>query len=244
MLTSVQNPGEGFQAHLARLPAEAGRHVEDVRLAWDAAHGDAAAQEALEASAVEPARAKLARRFGAALVDEALQRVRERLLLGRALGGPGLLAYQGRGTLKAWTYAVALRAVQDLLRADRRGAAAGDVEDAAAVLASADPELALIQGRYAREVNAAIRGALEGLPRRERVLLRMSVVSGLSVDQLARVYHVHRTTAARWISEAKRQVLEQTLASLRESLKLSRSEASSLFRAVRSQADASIRRLL
>ena len=55
-----------------------------------------------------------------------------------------------------------------------------------------------------------MREALAGLPDRDRLLLKLTIVSGLSHEQLANIYSVNQSTITRWIARAREQVLEAT----------------------------------
>ena len=55
-----------------------------------------------------------------------------------------------------------------------------------------------------------MREALGGLPDRDRLLLKLTIVSGLSHEQLANIYSVNQSTITRWIARARAQVLEAT----------------------------------
>ena len=72
------------------------------------------------------------------------------------------------------------------------------------------PEADYLRMRYKREFEAAVRDALEALPDRDRLLLRLTTVSGLSHEQIAQIYKVNQSTVSRWISRARSEVLEVT----------------------------------
>ena len=55
-----------------------------------------------------------------------------------------------------------------------------------------------------------MREALAGLPDCDRLLLKLTIVSGLSHEQLANIYSVNQSTITRWIARARAQVLEVT----------------------------------
>ena len=85
---------------------------------------------------------------------------------------------------------------------------------------------------------------LRELAPEQRNVLRMSLVEGLSVDELAPVFGVHRATAARLLQRARDAVSEGTKRRLTERLSLETSELESILRLVRSQLDLSISRHL
>ena len=62
------------------------------------------------------------------------------------------------------------------------------------------------------------------LDQRQRNVLQMNLVQGLSIDEVGRVYAVHRATAARWVSAAREQLVSQTRTRLAERLNLQSNE--------------------
>jgi RNA polymerase sigma-70 factor (ECF subfamily) len=55
----------------------------------------------------------------------------------------------------------------------------------------------------------AFRAALATLTPRDRVLLRMNVLDGLTIDQIGALQGVHRATAARWVDRARETLSRQ-----------------------------------
>jgi RNA polymerase sigma-70 factor (ECF subfamily) len=113
-----------------------------------------------------------------------------------------------------------------------------------ALAAPVDPELAFLRERYRDSYQTALRDALARLSVKERSVLRLSVVDGLSIDAIGRAYQVHRATAARWVVGAREQLLKETYALLGERLQLRESELRSLATALRSELHLSLGRLL
>ena len=85
---------------------------------------------------------------------------------------------------------------------------------------------------------------MESLEARARNVLRLSYVDRLSIDQIGTMYGTHRATAARWLSQARDDLMEQTRARLADRLKLTQSDLNSLLGALQSNLDISIERLL
>ena len=107
-----------------------------------------------------------------------------------------------------------------------------------------DPEIDLLRARYAKAFQAALRTALETLPVRDRNVLRFSYLDGLSIDEIAAFYRVHRATAARWVARARTALIDETRRLVVERLTVGESELESLMRDLASQLEVSIRRLL
>jgi RNA polymerase sigma-70 factor (ECF subfamily) len=177
-------------------------------------------------------------------VDELRQLLRQRLLVPVDGAPPKLASYSGRGPLGQWVRAVALR-----LHIDRHRAAPRELsmEDAPAGLAErlgADPELAFIRERHQEDFRVAFRAALGRLEARERNLLRLHHVHGLSIDSVGATYQAPRSTVARWIARARERLLALTREELTARLGLTPDELDSMLRLVCSQLDVSLRQLM
>nr|MDQ3368351.1 transcriptional regulator [Myxococcota bacterium] len=174
--------------------------------------------------------------------DEIIQRVRVALL---ATDGAGISGYSGRGDLRSYVRAVAVRIA--LKRLEREEAASPD--DDTDVLAfqpdAADsPELRLLKDRCRSDLRGAFATALASLEPRQRTLLRQHYVDGLTIDALGRLHRVHRSTCARWIETARADVLTAIRRHLRQALDLGESDLESALALVRSQLDLSLSRQL
>jgi RNA polymerase sigma-70 factor (ECF subfamily) len=213
---------------LARL------RLDDLRLAWACAEGDAAALARFEREhlrGVTPA-------FQAAglgdLFDDVAQKLRVKLVVDKEI-----LGYGGRGDLQSWLRTVALRAAWKLAEAARRAAPLDEDMLLALPAPGDDPETERLKQVYAPEFKAALREALAGLERRDRNLLRQAFIDGLTIDQLAPLYRVHRATAARWLAAARAALLGATEKLLRARLGVGPPELESLWALVRSRLDLS-----
>jgi RNA polymerase sigma-70 factor (ECF subfamily) len=173
-------------------------------------------------------------------IDEVRQRVRERLLVGAS---PKLAEYSGLGSLQAWTRTVALR-----LALNHKRDSAREVQDEglldALPFAGRDLELDYVRAQHRGDFAAAFREALGSLEDRSRNVLRLSYVDRLSIDQIGTMYGTHRATAARWLSQARDELMEQTRTRLAQRLKLTQSDLSSLLGALQSNLEISIKRML
>jgi RNA polymerase sigma-70 factor (ECF subfamily) len=224
----------------ARAPVA---HVRDLYLACACAQGDAAALAAFARACWTGAEAGLAR-LGAtpAERDEVRQELAQKLFVGDS---PAIADYRGQGVLDHWVRAAAVRTWLNLRRRDGRERPAGDERLFDQIAATGDdPELALLKGRYRRELAGCFEAALATLPDRDRALLRYHAVDGLTIDDLGRIYKVHRTTAFRWLEAARERLSARTHAQLERRLGLSGAQVASVVRLVRSQLDVSVRRLL
>jgi RNA polymerase sigma-70 factor (ECF subfamily) len=217
----------------------------DLYLACAASAGVPAAHRAVEERLVPVARAALSRIVGPAGVDDALQLLREKLFLAAGDAPPRIAEYRGKGSLGAWLRVVAARTALSLRRdAARRDGRRDDDFLIAELPADGHPELDHLRERYRPAFRAAVVAALGALSVRERTLLRLHVLDGLTVDEIGAIYGVHRATAARWIARARASLFDDTRRRLEDELGLATAELESLVRLVQSQIDLSLPRLL
>jgi RNA polymerase sigma-70 factor (ECF subfamily) len=175
------------------------------------------------------------------LASEAVQIVRARLLLPATEppGPPRIASYLGRGDLGAWLRAAAVRQALDLVRKRGSDRPAGDAGLAAAAIED-DPELVFLKHTYRGEFRTAFDGAFAELDRRQRNLLRMKYLDNASIDVIARLHQVHRSTAARWVVEVREQLMAATRERMKAALGLPAGEFESVVRLIASQLDLSL----
>jgi RNA polymerase sigma-70 factor (ECF subfamily) len=160
--------------------------------------------------------------------DEVLQALRERLLISTPERPAALERYTGCGSLGGFVRTTAVRIGLDLLRARRPPI---EVDEAAAdALTHTDSELSYMKRHYAAALDLAIRRALTSLPPRQRVMLRHQVVDRLTIDQVARLYAIHRATAARRIASARVALIARTRRELERRFQIGSQTADSILR--------------
>ncbi|AKF04124.1 sigma-70 family RNA polymerase sigma factor [Sandaracinus amylolyticus] len=172
-------------------------------------------------------------------LDEVVQRVREKLLVGAP---PRIVEYAGLGRLPGLIKVTAVRTALTLVRDARR-----DVHDETAVLelpAEHDPELAFLAHAYRGAFREAFASAVAELDPRERNLLRLHFLDRVTLDRLATMYAVHRATIVRQLAAARAKLAERTEAALRARLHIRPDELASVMDLIRSRMDASVDRLL
>lgn len=235
-----------FGAYLAARPGGAA-HAADLYLACACADGDAAAIARFEALCIPAARAAIARVDASpAVVEELVQDLRDRLLCSDPPGSPPRVAgYGGRGPLTGWVRAAALRLALNRRR-DRARAPLVSSDEALgqAAAETGDPELGLIRAHYRDDFRAAFQAALAALSSRDRTLLRLHLLDGLTAEQIGAMHRAHRVTVARWLGQARRQLLDDTRRRFAERLGLPGAEIESLTGLVPSRLDLSLSRLL
>jgi len=238
-----------IQRHLARL-ASAGhacasgpRHSADLFLACACALGERHALAAFERAILPRAIARLAKSgFPAQKLQEVVPELIPKLLVGSAGAEPRIATYAGRGPLVSWVCAAALRLAIDQSRREQRPLKQRGPAPAPAT--APDPESEHLRAMVGCEVKSAFERAFAALSQRERNVLRLHFLDGLNVDRIGAVYCVHRSTAARWLSQTRARLLEATRDGLSKQLRLSAEEVDSLILGVPSRIDLSISRLL
>jgi RNA polymerase sigma-70 factor, ECF subfamily len=178
-----------------------------------------------------------------AFVEDVQQIIRERLFVARG-GEPGKIAtYGGRSSLKSWLAAVAVRSAISRRRrkGDQRPIHFVGTDD---LCLAGGPEFEYLRGRYKSVFEGAVRSAVERLPAKERMLLRLNLVNGMSIDRLGAAYRVGRSTAARWLADARLALIAEARCALRTELQVSSAELDSLAAEMRSQLEVSILSLL
>jgi RNA polymerase sigma-70 factor (ECF subfamily) len=237
-----------FVAYLrARAPdpgSIAALHADELYLACACVEGQPAAIAELENVYLADVRKALARMKLGALQDDAMQLLRQRLLMRDGGRAPRLADYAGRGALKGWLRVTAVRLVLDELDRKKPEILVEDTDQLHAATLAAQPDLEL--GPVNPEQRALFKQAFERafmtLAARQQNLLRQQVVDGLSIDDLGALYHVHRATAARWLKEIRSTLVYRTREEM-QSAGLTRSACDQILTRAQSQLDLSLSRL-
>lgn len=174
-------------------------------------------------------------RVGRDVIDEVQQKLREVLIMNRKIA-----EYSGKGALGGWLRVTAVRTALNQLRSSGDTAELSNEEPSVA----ADPELAYVKDRAQHLLSDAFQRVLSGLDPKERTILRLHYIEGLTMDQLARLYQTPRSTIARRVTEVRQQILAATESLLVSERRLSPSAVASVIRAARSQLHVTISRLL
>ncbi len=244
----IDLPAAALGEHLAALSIAADPahpHADDLYLACAAARGDDGAVAAFDRE-LSPVARSAARRIdtSADFVDEVVQAARERLLVARDGKPPRVAEYGGQGTLAAWVRVAAMRIAMNLLRDRRNNVLVDDEAFFDTITEGSDAERAAARSRYGEAAADALRDAFATLTARERNLLRLHHLHGLTVDELAPTMKVHRATVARWMARARERLLEATRAGLKARLAAGDSDVDSILRELRSRIDVTLSRLL
>ncbi|HEU0030365.1 MAG TPA: sigma-70 family RNA polymerase sigma factor [Kofleriaceae bacterium] len=241
---------DDFARHLEAIAARdasidlASLRLDDLYLAWCCTRGCPRALEQLWAHHVPVIRQTAASVLGnASRADDVVQDVLQHVLVGTRERAAAIASYEGRSKLARWLRAVTVRAA--LTARQRLDAATPPGDDATALIASAadDPALALVKERSGETIEHALRRALASLEPDDRLILQQHLVDGLGIDQLARIYQIHRATAARRITKAQDALRLATRRYLREATQLLGDDLESLIRFAQSRVHLSLRSL-
>jgi RNA polymerase sigma-70 factor (ECF subfamily) len=221
--TGIPLAQEDFAAFLGRcLPEQAAEDLAALRgdelwLVCAFGRGVPGASEALERHYLDREAAALARLGApATMIEDVLQEIRRRLVEMQTQEADQR-AYAGRGSLGGWLRVAAVRVMNRRRERRSRELMVGSVP---AVIAAPehDPEMALLLKTHKAALTAAFQEALASLPTRDRSVLRYHFVEGMSIDALGALYHVHRSTAARWVERACRALAERTCEAFRRGI--------------------------
>jgi RNA polymerase sigma-70 factor (ECF subfamily) len=234
---------DSFAPYLAEVAAAGARplaelRVDDLYVAFACCRGDPAAIAELE-RLLAPVRSLMVRRGNdAALVDDALQTVRYRLLVSTPQREAKLATYRGTGSLGGWLRVVALRQLY-ATRAAPDGADPGS-GPLARLATAADATLAVVIRTHGPAVRRMFRDALASLDDRQRELLRLEILDGLPHQQIADLHGVHRTTVVRWIDDARQLLARDVRRRIKRELGLGDDSAESLLRAMADHVELSL----
>jgi RNA polymerase sigma-70 factor (ECF subfamily) len=228
--------GEALAAAVAAGPPEdplAGVHVADLYLACGCALGRPAATRIFIKQHLAAVPRYLAHlEPAAALAEDVTQELADKLLVARPPDPPRIAGYGGRGPLDRWVAVAAQRAALSHLRR-RDPPAASSLEGA--VAAGLDPEARLVKAELKHHFDEALRVALATLGPRDRMLLRLNAVSGLSCAKIGAIYGVNASTVSRWIVRVRSDLLDQIQRHLQRTGALDGSQLGSLLGLARSQ---------
>lgn len=232
-----------FAAYVTDRLAEPGSlrqlHTSQLYLACACARRDPAALRAFERTCTPIIHTSLAQLRGlGADADDVAQLVLQKVLVGE---DPKIVDYNGSGDLRGWLKAVALRTGLNYLRKRKREIIADDDDIWMALpVTGMAPGLAELRTRYRAHFKAALPQAIAALPPQDRAVLRYHYLDGLNLDQIGKIYGVHRSTASRWVDRACGQLVERVRAALRDGLKVSDLELASIVEMIRSELDLSL----
>lgn len=183
-------------------------------------------------------------RVAADALDEAKQRARAKLLVPDADGRMKVEAYGGQGKLAGLVRVVVTREAISMARSDAKEQPADEaLADRAAE--AWDPGVEALEGRARVAFREAFeRAVTTRLTPRERTLLRLHLIGGVTLEKLAAMHGVHRATVVRWLAAARATILSETKKGISDAMQLHGTELESLMQAIESRLDVSVERML
>jgi RNA polymerase sigma-70 factor (ECF subfamily) len=219
------------------------RHGADLYLALACGLADPEALRILARSFFPPLDEHLARSgFDGAARQDVFQQMLLHLCAGEC---PRILTYAGRAALSSWLRVTTMRfALNMQCPAARGGQRTSDVGLELLLGEGADPERQMAVEKARPLFQTALQAAIGNLADRDRTLLRLCFLDGLTIETIGNMYGVHRATAARWIADIRHRILKDVQSLLVRDSALHASEFGSLACLVRSELHLSLRRVL
>jgi RNA polymerase sigma-70 factor (ECF subfamily) len=240
-------PEPAFGRHLARCAAGgtpdslAGIAVEDVYLACACAEQVQGAAAAFEDRFGRVIRRAVSRVLATADERQEAERRAWQQLLGGGDEPARIAEYRGRGPLEKWISVAAMRVAIAIGRSE---SAERRLRDKAITEASGiDPER-MLKGELRTAFETAVSQALGQLKPRERLVLKLYLVSGMTLEAIGKTLGVTRQAITKTLANARETLVTEVGTSVRERLKVSKDDLASLLRYVASQLDVSISRVL
>jgi RNA polymerase sigma-70 factor (ECF subfamily) len=233
------------QVHPGAGTADPCANATDMLLAFACSRGDGRAIALFRrryAPVVESVRARF--RARAPSSDDLWSELEQRLFV-RAGDAPARIEeYAGRSELAAWLKVVAARLVLNRLAAEKPETPTDARLFDAMLVTDASPELALAAAEDRAGLKRLFERAARELEARERRLLRLAFADGFTIDDIAGVYGVHRSSAARWVKEASAALSRNVVRLARAELRLSPEQLESWARGLEGSMGLSLARFL
>jgi RNA polymerase sigma-70 factor (ECF subfamily) len=179
-------------------------------------------------------------------IAEIEQQLLDELLVGSVDAAPKIGSYAGQAPLGRWLQVAAQRRALMWIRSNRAEARARKATAAQRQQLARDvhPEMEYLKERYRADFEQALEQALQRASERDRALLRLHLVSGLTVEKIGKMFGVTQPTASRWLTQARSALLDDIKATLGKRLGASSRELASLAALVASRIDLSLSQLL
>jgi RNA polymerase sigma-70 factor, ECF subfamily len=178
-------------------------------------------------------------------LEEIQAQLEDKLLVGASETEPGRIAqYSGRGPLEYWVAIAAQRTGFSMLRSKGREHPVEEADVLARLWTEAESSQRILSARYEAALRESLRDAISSLELRQRTILRLSMIDGISLSKIARMLHVNQST----VSRALRAALDKLNAELRRQLgelhRLRDHEIDSIVRDLRAHIDLSLSKIL
>ncbi|MBP1623005.1 MAG: sigma-70 family polymerase sigma factor [Acidobacteria bacterium] len=144
-----------------------------------------------------------------------------------------LAGYNGRGSLAGWLRAAVSHAAVDRFRRKRKQISLEDLPANSPQPALTDPgtkaEEEIFDARWSTVISGIANEIVSRLPARDRVLLGLYYLRGVTLQTIRKQLGIHEATASRWLEKLRRDIRKQVEAELRKKHGLRSSEIQSLW---------------
>ncbi len=161
-----------------------------------------------------------------------------------------LAGYNGRSSLAGWLRVSVAHAAIDRFRRARRESSLDEMEDSERECTFSDSAQGIgktdegIDARWGPVLSEALAEEIRRLPSRDQLLLGLYYLQGVSLNLIARQFHVHEATASRWLESLRRGIRKRIERELRKRHGLRPREIQSLWHWVSEQEDISLEKVL
>jgi RNA polymerase sigma-70 factor (ECF subfamily) len=174
--------------------------------------------------------------------QEAEQRAWHHIFIEDGDRPPRIAQYSGQGPLESWVAVASMRVASSFRRAE-------DVEQrlrskVVADTVAVNAERLSMKGELRPAFEEAVAEALGRLKPRERLIVKLYVVSGMRLEAISKSLGVTRQAVSKVFHRSREAILSDVERSLKQRLGLSKEELSSVMRVVASRLDLSISRVL
>jgi RNA polymerase sigma-70 factor, ECF subfamily len=148
--------------------------------------------------------------------------------------GNRMAGYNGRGSLAGWLRAAVAHAAVDRFRRARRLVSLEDSSNSGALAdwmdtGEADSEEAL-DSRWGPIISNAVSESISRLAARDRLVLGLYYLRGISLLAIGRQFRIHEATVSRWIERLRRDIRKQLEKDLRKKHGLRTNDIRSLWK--------------
>jgi len=214
-------------------------HAADLYIAKACAAGDPQAIAIFDREWLARVPQFLTRHPAIAHADELRQQLRVRLLVADDGQDARIATYAGRSPLSGWLRVSTLRLASNLLRGTRREATLPDGLDQGQGT-SEQPELRVLDASYHQAFRGAFRRAFAGLAARQRMILKLHHIDGVTVRKLAPILDVSVATAGRRLLAAQAALRERVLEEMSAAVAVPERELASVIRVLVGRLDVSM----
>ncbi len=144
-----------------------------------------------------------------------------------------LAGYNGNGSLAGWLRVAVSHAAVDRFRRRRGQVSLDELQESGmqAGLSNGTKEDGEdLDSRWGPVVSGIANETISGLPARDRLLLGLHYLRGLSLKTIGRQFGVHEATASRWLERLRREIRKRVEHELRKKYGLRTGEIQSLWR--------------